>query len=99
MIRLAGQAISLVVAIALTFVATAALSGFGGVADIVWPNELPSPYYMTVEHPECLCFQPPPRLPKFIHPRVVRVRAPQILCEVPDDPAAVTDCGEPYRAE
>ena len=80
---------------ALTLAATAALPAF-------------SPPYRTTEI-TCLCmmiepgpafddtiffrhWQPPP-LPKSIHSRAARVKPPEILCEVPGDQTAVTDCG------
>ena len=96
---MAARALSLAAAVVVTTGTTAALNVYG-----VWslpPDgcRLGPPSAIHIDFNVEPGLTVPPPLPRFIHPRVVRVRAPQILCEVPGDPAAVTDCGTPYRAE
>ena len=93
MIRLAGRALSLAAAVAMTSGATAALNSYGvwglppDIGCRIWP---PPEVFANIGSGLAL----PPPLPRFIHPRVPRVKAPEILCEVPGDPIAVTDCGK-----
>ena len=99
MLRMAARALSLAAAVAMTTGATAALNVYG-----VWslpPDRCglgpPSAIHIDFNVEPGLTVPPP--LPRFIHPRVAHLKPPTILCEVPRDPTAVTDCGEPIRAE
>ena len=97
MFRLATRALSLAAAVAMTSGATAALTTYGmwGLPPDKGCTLGPPLIFADVEPGRPL----PPPLPRFIQPRLARVKAPNIVCEVPGDPAAVTDCSARERTE
>ena len=97
MIRLAARVFSLAAAVAMTSGATAALTSYG-----MWKP----PYVGCGLGPPLTLSTfaesgrpPPPPLPRFIHPRATRLKAPEIVCEVPDDQMPVRECGVTTKFE